>query len=173
MHAAIAAGEIAKFPCGGNRRAQGLPPLSKDRIIAKAQRMVEQQMSKRAALVAAGLTKAERLSAATDTALEVATEILALGVDPADPRILAIVKDTALSIIATQARLDAAQLAAASGGIAGLDDDDLDERLGRAMQRLEVLEAEVEESREGEAVADDDIGDDGAAEADRPAEAAE
>jgi hypothetical protein len=155
MHAAKAAGEIEKFPCGGNRQAEGLPPLSKNKHIRKAQRLVEAQMSRRAAIVAAGLTKAERLGSAVDTALEVATEILALGVDPTDPRVLAIVKDTALSIIATQARLDAAALQAASGGVASFGDDDLDERIERRMRLVRALEAE----EEAEGIAADDISD--------------
>ena len=163
--------------------------MSKDKHIRKAQRLVEAQMSQRAAIVAAGLTKAERLSAATDTALEVATEILALGVDPTDARILAIVKDTALSIIATQARLDAAQLAAASGGLGSLADDDLDSRIERKMRLVmayeaeALAEAEAGEGREGDAVAGDaiddvsdvgaEIGEEADGIAERPAEAAE
>jgi hypothetical protein len=72
MREAKAAGQIEKIP--GGRRAKGLPPLSKDRKIREAQRMIEKMMSERAVARrwGEGLTKAERLSEATDEALEVA-----------------------------------------------------------------------------------------------------
>jgi hypothetical protein len=42
MRAAKAAGQIARFP--GGRRTRGLPPLSKDPKIRRAQRIVENQL---------------------------------------------------------------------------------------------------------------------------------
>ena len=45
MKAAKERGEIAKIP--GGRRARGLPPLSKDPTIRKAQRMVEKMKATR------------------------------------------------------------------------------------------------------------------------------
>jgi hypothetical protein len=60
--------------------------------------------------------------------------------------VLAIVKDTALSIIANQVRLDAAVLQAASGGLGAIDDDE--RRLERARRRLELFETEAAESLE-------------------------
>ena len=39
-------------------------------------------------------------------ALDCARQILELGVDPSDPKLLSIVKETALSVIAAQIRLD-------------------------------------------------------------------
>jgi hypothetical protein len=54
-------------------------------------------------------------------------------------------------VIATQARLDAAALqAAAGGGLGGLDDGDLDTRLGRALGRLDLIEAEEAQAIEVE-----------------------
>ena len=50
-------------------------------------------------------------------------------------------------MIATQARLDAAQLQAQSaGGLGGIADDQLDTRLTRALSRLDLLEAEETEA---------------------------
>ena len=43
MRAAKAAGLIERFPNG--RRAKGLPPRSKDRIIARGQRLIEQAIA--------------------------------------------------------------------------------------------------------------------------------
>jgi len=97
------------------------------------------------------LTRAEKLGSAVDTALDITQEILALGVNPKDIQLLKVVKDVALSVIATQARLDAAALQAASaGGLGGLPDDDLDTRLSRALGRLDLLEAEEAQAIEAE-----------------------
>jgi hypothetical protein len=148
MRQAKAAGLIDKIPVG--RRARDLPPLSKDRKIRRAQRIIEARMEERAVVRrwGEGLTKAERLGSATDDALEVVQRILALGVDPTDPRVLAIVKDTALTVISVPARLDAAALAAQSGALSGLDDDQFDGRLDRALARLAQFEAEAQENLE-------------------------
>jgi|307.fasta_scaffold466305_1 hypothetical protein len=66
MKAAKERGEIAKIP--GGRRARGLPPLSKDPTIRKAQRMVEKMKATRDVAVPAKawgeMGKGEKLSAA-------------------------------------------------------------------------------------------------------------
>ena len=108
MRLAKARGEIEKIP--GGRRAKGLPPLSKDPNIRKAQRFVEKAMAK---LVPSDgrpwteMSKAEKLGRATELALDCVRDILELGIDPSDAKTLAIVKDTALNIISQQIRLDA------------------------------------------------------------------
>ena len=112
MRAAKARGEIGRFP--GGQRARGLPPLSKDRTIRRAQRLVEKAVAVNGKEVAEGqarawasLNKAERLGRATELALDCVREILELGIDPSDAKTLSIVKDTALNIISQQIRLDA------------------------------------------------------------------
>jgi hypothetical protein len=52
MRAAKAAGLIEKIP--GGRRARGLPPLSPDPTIRKAQRLIEELMAKRLRVVEEG-----------------------------------------------------------------------------------------------------------------------
>ena len=112
MRAAKARGEIGRFP--GGQRARGLPPLSKDRTIRRAQRLVEKAVAVNGKEVAEGqarawasLNKAEKLGRATELALDCVREILELGIDPSDAKTLSIVKDTALNIISQQIRLDA------------------------------------------------------------------
>jgi hypothetical protein len=56
------------------------------------------------------MTKAEKLSANTDMSLDVTRQILELGVDPSDPKVLGHVKDTALTLIGQQIRLDSERL---------------------------------------------------------------
>jgi len=56
------------------------------------------------------LTKAERLNTATDLALGIVKDILELGVDPSDVKLLAQVKDTALTVISQQIRIEAERL---------------------------------------------------------------
>jgi hypothetical protein len=72
------------------------------------------------------LSKAEKLSRAADLALDAARQILELGVDPRDPKLLAIVKDTALSVIAQQVRVDTAVLSvtASKRGLGELSDEE-------------------------------------------------
>ena len=112
-----AAGIITRFP--GGKRPRGSPPLSKDKTIRRAQRMVEKLMAKQseAAVQTNGneaparawddLSKAEKLSRTTDLALDCARQILELGIDPSDVELLAQVKDAALNVISQQIRLDA------------------------------------------------------------------
>ena len=52
------------------------------------------------------LTTADKLSRATELALDIVQQILELGVDPADVKLLAQVKDTALSVISQKIRVD-------------------------------------------------------------------
>ena len=76
MREAKAAGQIERFP--GGRRARGLPPLSKDPKIRRAQRIVERAMANGVTTNGNGgidrpwesLTKAEKLSRATELALD-------------------------------------------------------------------------------------------------------
>jgi len=95
MRAAKAAGQIERFP--GGRRARGLPPLSKDRTIRKAQRMVERVMAKREKLAAVALapgsdspdptaerqwseqSRGEKLADNADRSLAFTSGILSLG----------------------------------------------------------------------------------------------
>jgi hypothetical protein len=117
---------------GGSRRARHLPPLSRNPTIRKAQRIVERALAKTSGTgtgiseVPSGqvpdsvrpwesMSKAEKLSKAADLALDAARQILELGVDPSDPRLLQIVKDTALSVIAQQVRVDTAVLSVTAG----------------------------------------------------------
>jgi hypothetical protein len=111
MRAAKAAGLIARFPQGRKRR--GSAPRSKDKTIARAQRLIEEFKMAIKKITAPALpseaappSKAERLSKATELALDIVRQILELGVDPADVKLLAQVKDTALSVISQKIRVD-------------------------------------------------------------------
>jgi len=55
-------------------------------------------------------SKADKLSRATELALDIVQQILELGVDPADVKLLAQVKDCALSVISQQIRVDEGRL---------------------------------------------------------------
>jgi hypothetical protein len=116
-----------KAPCG--RKPKGVSKPSKDKHIARAQRIVERiekQMAirKRGGLLAPvpeidavpavqkpwdQMTKAEKLESNADVSLDVTRKILALGVDPENPQILKIVKDTALQIIGAAVRINETQ----------------------------------------------------------------
>jgi hypothetical protein len=156
MRAAKARGEIDRFPNG--RRARGLPQLSKDPKVRKAQRLIEAKMAEREPAEGQGrpwpqLTKAEKLGAVTDVALDIAREILALGVDPSDTRILQIVKDTALSVISNQIRVDTAVLASSVSSPTGLTEEQRRERA-----RAAILEAFAERSQPGNGTLDSNTG---------------
>ena len=58
------------------------------------------------------MTKGEKLSAATELALDAVRQILELGIDPDDVKLLAQVKDTALQIISQQIRVQENELRA-------------------------------------------------------------
>jgi hypothetical protein len=123
MRALKAAGLITKFP--GGRQPRGSAPRSKNRTIARAQRVIEELVmakmkttvpalpSEAAALAAKPwdeLSKSEKLSAVVDLGLDVAKKILELDVDPDNVRLLAQIKDTALSVISQQIRVDEGRL---------------------------------------------------------------
>jgi len=122
-----AAGVIAKFP-NASRKSRGLPPLSKDHQIRKAQRIIEVRMAKQDKAVVTAerpwpeLSKADKLAAATDLGLDVSMKILTdggrlldeRGLEGMDPKLLAEVRGTALSIISDQIRIDAAALQASA-----------------------------------------------------------
>jgi len=141
-------GEIKRFPNGA--RARGLPPLSKDPTIRKAQRLIEKAMAK---LVPSDgrpwteMSKAEKLGRATELALDCVRDILELGIDPSDAKTLAIVKDTALNIISQQIRLDALKELHARGDAAADNGRAEEQRLfdlaftDLQMQRARVIEA--------------------------------
>jgi len=130
MRAAKASGEIEKIP--GGRRAKDLPPLSKDPKIRRAQRIIEKRMAEQSRAVARTdgnvpsswdqLSKADKLARATDLGLDVSMKILTdggrlldeRGLEGMDPKLLAEVRGTALSIISDQIRIDAAALQASA-----------------------------------------------------------
>ena len=158
MRGAKARGEIERFPNGA--RARDLPPLSKDRTIRRAQRLLEKAKVMADQEIAtvperpwSELTKAEKLGDVTNVALDIAREILALGVDPSDPKILQIVKDTALSVISNQIRVDTAVLAASVSSPAGLTEEQRRERARQA-----IREAFAERSQPCNSTLDGDAG---------------
>jgi hypothetical protein len=160
---AKARGEIERFP--GGRRKRGLPPLSKDRRIRRAQRIIEAKMAKAVVAPVSDASAAELLSSATHVSLVRVQELLNREIDPAqDYRLYALQISTALSTIASQIRIESAALMASSVG-RDMADDELGQRLGRAMSRLAMYEAEEAEALEGEAVDAGGADGDGAAEA--------
>ena len=126
MRVAKAAGLIARFPCGA--RSLGLPPLSKDPKVRKAQRLIEARMAERSHQVAAaaapqpapadlsaerpwaGLSKGEKLAASTDRALDVVKAYLDLPVDPSNWKLAAMQASLALGVIGYQIRVESAAL---------------------------------------------------------------
>jgi hypothetical protein len=116
MRFAKARGLIEKFPCGRKRRGQARP--SADRTITRGRRVVEAMMRVRTKLPAPpseapakpwdALTAGEKLARNSELALDVCKQILSLAVDPGDTKLLREIKDTALSLIATRARLEEA-----------------------------------------------------------------
>jgi hypothetical protein len=114
-------GLVTRVWGGSPWRARGLPPLSKDPKIRKAQRIIEAELEmartrkkKQSALTPAPkpwaeLTRGEKLERAADAGLDRAWEILALGVNPLNRKILAIVQNTALTVISRQIQIEAAQ----------------------------------------------------------------
>jgi hypothetical protein len=175
MHQLKAAGLIERFPNG--ERKHSLPPLSRNPIIRKAQRKLEErkaQMARGVVVPASDATKAEKLSTATDRSLGRVQEILDEEFDPREEfKQYQLQMNVALSVIASQVRLDAAALQAASGGIAGLDDADLDRRLDRLADRIDRIELTGDEIEAEDMADDDDVTDVGAENDGSPAEAAE
>jgi hypothetical protein len=105
MQRAKAAGIITRLPGGRRPRGEGAAPKVEGRLIGTAQRMVA--MAKSELLVADdGQGSAERLTVLTAKSFDVADAILSAPIDLEDKKLLSIQKDTALSIIATQVRVD-------------------------------------------------------------------
>jgi hypothetical protein len=146
MRALKEAGLIARFP---NGRRRGVPNGARpaDKHTRRAQLVIERlrDMVKKAvpalptdAVPAKPwdeMTKAEKLSAATELALDNVRAILELGIDAGDVKLLAQVKDTALTIISQQIRIEENDLRAPR------QDEPLTE------YRLAVKEFEEQEAR--------------------------
>jgi hypothetical protein len=124
MRADKARGLVTKFPVGRKPGVSGRT-RSKDKTIARAQRVLEDiamginrnrsllplpAPDAAAALPTRPLTQAAKLANATDLALDIVQQILKLGVDPSDVRLLAQVKDTALTVIGQAIRLGESEL---------------------------------------------------------------
>jgi hypothetical protein len=151
MREAKAAGLIEKIP--GGRRARGLPKLPADRKLRRAVRIVEKEMAKRKEAAAAvpavaprdweELSSGEKLSLATGQSLEKVYNFLLMDLDPVEEQKLFLAQQqVALSTISNQIRLDSARLQAETA-LGGLDDGELDRRLGRLLERVETFEAEA------------------------------
>jgi hypothetical protein len=144
MREAKARGEIQRFP--GGRRTRGLPPLSRDPTIRKAQRIIEARMADQEIVTVperpwSELTHPEKLDKETGQALDIAAKILRDGaqllerdgIEGTDIKLVTLVKDTALQVISTQVRVDNAKLAAAALGPAGLNEEQRRERARQAI----------------------------------------
>ena len=147
MREAKAAGLVDRFPNGA--RSRHLPPLSKDPIIRKAQRIVEKLMAQQDIATGAErswseLTMPEKLSKAADLGLDRVYEVLQLPVDAGDPKLLALVTNAALSIIGDQIKVDTAKLTATAMSPAGLTEAQKRERA-----RAAILEAFAERPPSG------------------------
>ena len=110
-------GLIDRFPNGRRPGVpNGAPPA--DKHIRRAQLVIERLRDMVKKSVPAlptdavpakpwdEMTKAEKLSAATELALDNVKQILELGINPEDVKLLAQVKDTALTIISQQIRIE-------------------------------------------------------------------
>src|SRR5262249_49000294 len=111
MRVAKEAGLIEKFP-NGSRRSRGLSPLAKDRNIQRAQRIIDKKLEVMEKQLPAPdksweqMSNGEQLQALARIGLRTARDVLALGVNPDDPRVLKIVSDVALTSIAQQIRIE-------------------------------------------------------------------
>jgi hypothetical protein len=145
MRAVKAAGQIERFP--GGRRARGLPPLSKDRTIRRAQRIVEAWMAQQDVATVperpwSELSHPEKLDLETGQALDIAGKILSDGaqllerdgLEGTDIKLVTLVKDTALQVISTQVRVDNAKLAASVLSPVGLNEEERRRRARAAIQ---------------------------------------
>jgi len=155
MREAKARGEIERFP--GGRRARGLPPLSKDRTIRRAQRILEARGSNRGAVMVpatSDATKAEKLGEATDISLDRVLAFLYLDVDPrAEPKLFALQMNTAMTTISNQVRVDTAELTARALSPTGLTEEQR-----RAQARQAILEAFAERPQLDNSISDSDAG---------------
>jgi hypothetical protein len=144
--AAKAAGLIKKIP--GGRRARGLPPRSKDRIIARGQRLIEQAIAMAKALPAVpgksweDLTDGQKFARNFSASLDFNHEVLNRHTNWEDTQLLKLKKEIALSTQTAAIRVKVAELAPRA-------DDSVVERL---MQRVAAL-------RRGERVIEIDPGD--------------
>ena len=114
MRMAKVMGEIERFP-GGRRPKAGPRPAKKrcTNVVEQARGVVANGQARLPILPAApwqDQTNAEKLTTLTGKALERTREILELPCDPGNLKLLAIVKDAALSILSTQVRVDETQL---------------------------------------------------------------
>ena len=152
MREAKARGEIELFP--GGRRARGLPPLSRDPTIRKAQRILEKAKAMADQEIATVPERpwserghAEKLDLETGQALDIAAKILRDGtqmlerdgIEGADIKLVTLVKDTALQVISTQLRVDHAKLAASVLAPDGLNEE---QRRQRARELIRQAFAE-------------------------------
>ena len=148
--AAKAAGLIKKIP--GGRRAKGLPPRSKDRIIARGQRLIEQAIAEmvkaKKNLPAAPerpweeKTVGEKFSTNFEDALDFSHEVLNRNTNWEDIELLKLKKEIALAAQSQAIRIRVAELSPRS-------DDSV---VNRLMQRVAAI-------RRGERVLEIDPGD--------------
>ena len=162
MRLAKVMGAIARFP--GGRRDRGLPPLSKDPRIRRAQRLVEAEMAARRKVrvdqVSDGQgwqerSSGQKLATASDKSLDRIFAFLLLDLDPrADEKLFLAQQQMAMATITNQIKLDSAQLAA-QAALANVPDAALSLRLQAAFERLDEVaienEAENEDGGEGAA----------------------
>ena len=166
MREAKARGEIERFP--GGRRARGLPRLSKNPIIRKAQRIVEKAKAMVDQAIAtvperpwSELSHPEKLALETGVSLDIIAKILndgaqileRDGLEGTDIKLATFVRDTAQSVISNQIRIDSAKLAAGVSSPAGLTEAQRRERA-----RAAILEAFAERPQPDNGVADSDSG---------------
>ena len=133
MRAARAAGLIERFPNG--RRAKGLPPRSKDRIIARGQRLIEQAIAMAKALPAVPnksweeMTDGEKFASNFSASLDFNHEVLNRHTNWEDTELLKLKKEIALSTQAAAIRVKVAELGPRS-------DDSVVERLMRRVAAI-------------------------------------
>src|SRR6516162_7330642 len=114
MRAAKAAGLIERFPSG--RRARGLPPRPKDRIIPRGQRLIEQAIAMSKALPAVpdksweDLTDGEKFASNFSASLDFNHEVLNRHTNWEDTELLKLKKEIALSTQAAAIRVKVAEL---------------------------------------------------------------
>jgi len=152
MQAAKVAGQIERFPNG--RRAKGLPRLSKDptirraqKIIEKAKAMADQEIASLLEQPWSELSHPEKLALETGVSLDIIAKILndgaqileRDGLEGTDIKLATFVRDTAQSVISNQIRIDSAKLAASVSSPAGLT-----EQQRREQARQAILEAFAE-----------------------------
>src|SRR6516225_7351784 len=113
MRAAKERGEVDRFPNG--RRAKGLPPRSKDRIIARGQRLIEQAIAMAKALPAVPdksweeMTDGEKFASNFSASLDFNHEVLNRHTNWEDTELLKLKKEIALSTQAAAIRVKVAE----------------------------------------------------------------